>query len=485
MGDKKISYSTYAVSLNFDEGTESYIRGLIQELAEASGNFYMTDHEVPPHLTLGIFHCENSDLKKLESRFDTFLLELEKLKGEELAIDIEGIDTFSNKVIFLKPEKNSSLIKLNKALHKLFLSSFEAGDNRNYLPENWFPHIALGVKLSASEFERGLEALKKKKKLRSRGSFSSISLALCNPYEVNKTFSFRIHYHLPGLFEFYEFYRLFLPIFYEHKEWFYPWCDIGSLYGSPEDCLWGGGRVSSGKAKPLDVKNMMEDFGLSARLTFSNSLLEEKHLADKACNQLCSLFSKMSVPAGAIVHSELLTSYIKKNYPDLYLVSSTTKVITDFDAFVRELDRPEFKFVVPDFRLNRKLQKLKALSQSQKDKLEFLCNECCSFSCSQRKSCYENVSRLNLGLKPDEYQCRYSQKGGSYKFSLAMQNPAFIGLKDIKRKYRRLGFSNFKLEGRGLGSALLLEFILYYMTKPEYQLQLREAVYLDSMLDLF
>ena len=48
-----------------------------------------------------------------------------------------------------------------------------------------------------------------------------------------------------------------------------------------------------------------------------------------------------------------------------------------------------------------------------------------------------------------------------------------------------MGFSNFKLEGRELGSALILEFLLYYMTKPEHQLQVREAIYLDNMLDLF
>ena len=46
-------------------------------------------------------------------------------------------------------------------------------------------------------------------------------------------------------------------------------------------------------------------------------------------------------------------------------------------------------------------------------------------------------------------------------------------------------FTNFKIEGRGLGSAVVLEFLLYYMTKPERQLEVREAVYLDSMLDLF
>ena len=48
-----------------------------------------------------------------------------------------------------------------------------------------------------------------------------------------------------------------------------------------------------------------------------------------------------------------------------------------------------------------------------------------------------------------------------------------------------MGFSHFKIEGRSLGSALILEFLLYYMTKPEYQLHVREAVYLDNMLDIF
>ena len=48
------------------------------------------------------------------------------------------------------------------------------------------------------------------------------------------------YYHLPGLFEFYELYKVFLPLFQEHREYFYDWCDIGSVYGAPADCIWGG-----------------------------------------------------------------------------------------------------------------------------------------------------------------------------------------------------------------------------------------------------
>ena len=48
------------------------------------------------------------------------------------------------------------------------------------------------------------------------------------------------YYHLPGLFEFYEFYKVFLPLYREHREYFYDWCEIGSIYGAPKGCIWSG-----------------------------------------------------------------------------------------------------------------------------------------------------------------------------------------------------------------------------------------------------
>ena len=66
-----------------------------------------------------------------------------------------------------------------------------------------------------------------------------------------------------------------------------------------------------------------------------------------------------------------------------------------------------------------------------------------------------------------------------------MKNPGFIGISDIQNVYAAQGFRHFKIEGRSLGSAIILEFLLYYMTKTEYQLKVREEIYLDSSLDLF
>lgn len=303
---------------------------------------------------------------------------------------------------------------------------------------------------------------------------------------MDKSHKITAYYHLPGLFEFYELYRVFLPLYFGHREYFYDWCDIGSIYGAPADCIWGGGRVGLGESAPEEVLALVEEYGISARLTFSNSLLKEEHLSDKKCNELCRMFEKSGkVQNGVIVHSDLLLDYLKTNYPGLYYVSSTTKVLTDFQMFLGEVNKDAFKYVVPDFRLNKAFDKLEEMTQSQKDKVEFLCNECCWYGCHDRKSCYENVSRKNLGEQCPDHQCNAPDIKDGYRFSKAMKNPGFIGIDDITNVYLPMGFSNYKIEGRSLGSALILEFLLYYMTKPEYQIHVRENIYLDNTLDLF
>ena len=166
-------------------------------------------------------------------------------------------------------------------------------------------------------------------------------------------------------------------------------------------------------------------------------------------------------------------------------MSSTTKALTEFEQLRSELQRGDFLYVVPDFRLNKQFSQLSELSQSEKDKAEFLCNECCWFYCRDRKLCYENVSRRNLGENCPDHHCKSPGAAEGYLFSKAMRNPGFIGTNDIQDIYLPMGFSNFKIEGRSLGSAIVLEFLLYYMTKPEYHINVREKIYLDSMLDLF
>ena len=244
----------------------------------------------------------------------------------------------------------------------------------------------------------------------------------------------KVYYHLPGLFEFYELYCAFLPLYKEHREYFYDWCEISSIYGSPADCLWGGGRAGFGSDNPEEVLKLTQEYGISARLTFSNSLLRKEHLTDKKCNILCKMFEEVGEKRnGVIVHSDLLLKYLEINYPKLYFVSSTTKVLTDFNEFLQEVKKEDFRYVVPDFRLNKAFDKLNMLSEQEKNKVEFLCNECCWFGCKDRKQCYEIVSRKNLGEMIPDHKCNSPDAKEGYRFSKAMKNPGFISANDIKK----------------------------------------------------
>ena len=112
-----------------------------------------------------MFHVSEEQIPGLKSLFSDFASSLEK----KLSLDFCGIDSFKEKVIFLSVNKNDKsssagkgssfeiLKALNARLHHSFLPHFEAGGNRNYIPENFFPHIALALKLTKTQFEKGIQ----------------------------------------------------------------------------------------------------------------------------------------------------------------------------------------------------------------------------------------------------------------------------------------------------------------------------------------
>ena len=68
-----------------------------------------------------------------------------------------------------------------------------------------------------------------------------------------------------------------------------------------------------GEADAEKVLDLMQEYQISARLTFSNSLLREEHLQDRKCNELCALLEKNNKPQnGVIIHSDLLHIICKR-----------------------------------------------------------------------------------------------------------------------------------------------------------------------------
>ena len=134
----------YLVSIYFDEKTEQKIRGYIEKIAEKTGNGFMVDNHVPPHITVAAIETKHEDAV------------LERLGSMDLhAGDIQfvSVGSFVPQVLYLEPV-------LNQYLHELSVKVFEVVEglpetilSPYYQPFGWLPHCTLGKQLNKQQMQ--------------------------------------------------------------------------------------------------------------------------------------------------------------------------------------------------------------------------------------------------------------------------------------------------------------------------------------------
>jgi hypothetical protein len=275
-----------------------------------------------------------------------------------------------------------------------------------------------------------------------------------------------IYYHLPGLFEYFDFYQVFIKIFQTEPHKFRD-VKIASIYGAPPNCLWAGGRTGHpAEGNIFKIMGWLHETGMKCDLVFSNCLLEPQHFSDKYCNTILHTFHESG--NNITVYSDDLKNYIHTNFPEYTFTSSTTKCIKDKSLACAEADT--YDLVVLDYNFNYQEDFLKSIDN--KEKFELLVNSVCTPNCPQRFEHYTEISEFALGIRKDhKIFCPCQQK----KFWEILNNPTVLKLEDIYR-YEKMGFSHFKIEGRTTPYADLVEILVYYMVKPEYQLEIRQRL---------
>ena len=276
-------------------------------------------------------------------------------------------------------------------------------------------------------------------------------------------------FHLPGLFRFIRGYEVLLEMIQDNPSILKDNVKIGSIYGSPA-CIWNGGRIIAAtfdKGDFENVKNVMEKYGIPARLTFTNCLLEEKHIYDTVGNILLEVFN--TGHNEIICNKEVLENYIRNKYKDNYkYISSTTKRLLDKEQQLQELKK-DYYLIVLDYNHNKDFDFLQTIEN--KDKCEILCNAVCKPNCPLRAKHYEEISKAQL-----ENDCRIlfqCEDAHKWFWQVKKENQSFISIEDIKNIYLPMGFSNFKLEGRTSNPMDWVEIILYYLIKAEYKEETR------------
>ena len=64
-----------------------------------------------------------------------------------------------------------------------------------------------------------------------------------------------------------------------------------------------------------------------------------------------------------VVNSPILEEYIRTNYPNYTLISSTTKCITNLNDVKTEINKEQYKLICLDYNLNHNTKLLNDLSQ--------------------------------------------------------------------------------------------------------------------------
>ena len=176
------SLITYAVSLHFTQDMNDIIAAATKEIAQLTGNTYMLDNKVPPHVTIGAFHADKRDEPKLLQLVQDFAKT--QVPG---IIHFTAPGDFNQKVLFLQPQKDDYLTAINKALHKIMLPQFTEGENGYYLPDIWFPHTTLATRLNQTQFSQALE-IANKITLPLEAKVHDIGVYLCSPFAELKRY---------------------------------------------------------------------------------------------------------------------------------------------------------------------------------------------------------------------------------------------------------------------------------------------------------
>ncbi len=286
-----------------------------------------------------------------------------------------------------------------------------------------------------------------------------------------------IYWHLPGFCYFRVLNQIIINLMRDYPEKFRDGYKIGSVYGTFPGAIWNGGRAVFGITPKRDIENILKMYnqnGIPVRFTWTNSLIEEKHLNDTYCNLIMKLADNGLNQV--LVNTEILEKYIDREYPNFPKISSTTKRIVDAASLKEELDK-DYHLVVLDYDLNHDEQVLEEI-KPYADRVEILVNEVCYPGCTMRREHYHQQSRMQLEFDiHTPFPC--PNKVAPRRFEECMNRPAFISYEQID-SYIEKGFVNFKIVGRGMPMDYVKDSYLYFLVKEECRDFIRDKI--DTIL---
>lgn len=142
----------YLVSVYFDEKSAKAIERYIVRIAERTGNTFMTDNHVPPHMTISAIEARQGSL---------LVPALERIRERigKGTVRIVSVGLLLPYVLYLTPVLNGYLQELSGAVYDGMKNIPETKISEYYRPMQWLPHITVGKTLSREQVQTAVALL--------------------------------------------------------------------------------------------------------------------------------------------------------------------------------------------------------------------------------------------------------------------------------------------------------------------------------------
>ena len=263
----------------------------------------------------------------------------------------------------------------------------------------------------------------------------------------------------------------FIRLFQTQPEWFITHACIDSVYGCFPSCIMNGGRSfikERYSAKQIEQTfALLHEHGVTARLTFTNMLVNKNHLKDEYVALILSI--AQSYPVEIIVYSDEILEELKNNYGFACVLSTTRGIseISELNAALKKYD-----YVVLDYNMNKNTDFIKGIENP--GKVEIMVNEYCRPHCPYREQHYLQNSADQIEGVAHPFYCSH-QDGGEF-FRHREGHPIYMTNNEILYTNNEFGISYFKIVGRGIAFETVLESYVYYLIKPLYRGQVKQMV---------
>ncbi|MBQ9699092.1 MAG: 2'-5' RNA ligase family protein [Lachnospiraceae bacterium] len=170
----------YLISLYFDEKTEKAMQSYINQVAKATGNAFMVDGKIPPHITLLAF--DTQDESKAVELLDRIA---SRLKSGSLYFASMGV--LKGQVLYIEPVLNQYLHSMEEEIYEAYIDVPDIKFSPYYKPFGWIPHMSVGKHLDERQMEEALKVMLKQF-VPSEGIVTRIGIAKTNPHRDIKVF---------------------------------------------------------------------------------------------------------------------------------------------------------------------------------------------------------------------------------------------------------------------------------------------------------